>query len=234
MRLTAFRAMSRPVSIEPVKLMAAMSRCPTRASPTTEPDPMTRLKTPGGIPAAARMSASIHAHPGVHCAGLKTTVLPKASAGAIFHDGMAIGKFQGVIRPMTPTGSRVISTSTPGRTEGSFSPDRRSASPAKNLKMWPARTVSPTPSASVFPSSRESSRPSSSLRARMSDPALSRMFARSWIELTDHVVKAFLAASMAASACAASAIAYSPMTSLRSDGLRLGVHDVPGVHSPLM
>ena len=31
---------------------------------------------------------------------------------------MAIGKFHGVIRPTTPTGSRVTSTPTPGRTEG--------------------------------------------------------------------------------------------------------------------
>ena len=87
------------------------------------------------MPALARMSASTHAQPGVHCAGLKTTVLPNASAGAIFQAGMAIGKFHGVIRPTTPIGSRVTSTSTPGRTEGSFSPASRSTSPAKNLKM---------------------------------------------------------------------------------------------------
>ena len=108
---------------------------------------------------AARISASTQAQPGVHCAGLNTTVLPNASAGAIFHAGIAIGKFHGVISPTTPTGSRVISTSTPGRTDGSFSPGSRSASPAKNLKMCPARTVSPMPSGSVFPSSRASSRP---------------------------------------------------------------------------
>ena len=65
---------------------------------------------------------SAQAQPGVHCAGLNTTVLPNASAGAIFHAGIAIGKFHGVISPTTPIGSRVISTSTPGRTDGSFSP----------------------------------------------------------------------------------------------------------------
>ena len=46
-----------------------------------------------------------------------------------------MGKFHGVMMPTTPSGSRVISTSTPGRTEASFSPSIRSASPAKNLKM---------------------------------------------------------------------------------------------------
>src|SRR4051812_28437219 len=98
-------------------------------SPTIDPEPITRLKTPAGRPVLARISASVHAQPGVHCAGLNTTVLPNASAGAIFHAGIAIGKFHGVIRPTTPIGSRVISTSTPGRTDGTFSPESRSASP---------------------------------------------------------------------------------------------------------
>ena len=39
-------------------------------------------------------------------AGLKTTVFPATSAGAIFQDGIAIGKFHGVITPMTPIGMR--------------------------------------------------------------------------------------------------------------------------------
>ena len=66
---------------------------------------------------------------------MNTTQLPNASAGAIFHAGIAIGKFHGVIMPTTPTGSRVISTSMPGRTDGTSSPCARIASPAKNLKM---------------------------------------------------------------------------------------------------
>ena len=48
---------------------------------------------------------------------------------------MASGKFHGVMMPTTPIGSRVISTSTPGRVDGIFSPVRRTTSPAKNLKM---------------------------------------------------------------------------------------------------
>ena len=43
---------------------------------------------------------------GVSGAGLITTVLPMMRAGIIFHDGIAIGKFQGVMRPATPTGMR--------------------------------------------------------------------------------------------------------------------------------
>ena len=80
------------------------------------------------------MSTSAHGDAGASSAGLKTTQLPNASAGAIFQAGIASGKFHGVIAATTPTGSRVISTSMPGRVESIFSPPGRSASPAKNLK----------------------------------------------------------------------------------------------------
>ena len=52
------------------------------------------------------ISVSACAVAGVSDAGFMTTVLPKASAGALFHAGIAIGKFQGVISPKTPSGSR--------------------------------------------------------------------------------------------------------------------------------
>src|SRR5664279_6653218 len=96
--------------------------------------------------------------------------------------------------PMTPRGSRVISTSTPGRIDWIFSPASRSASPPKNLKICPARTTSPMPSGKVLPSSRERSRPSSSLRARIAFPTASSRFARSWIEDIDHTGNAARAA----------------------------------------
>ncbi len=117
------------------------------------------------------MSTIAQVQPGTRSAGLMTTVLPQASAGAIFQAGIAIGKFQGVISPTGPTASRVISTPTPGRTEGRISPDSRRHSPAKKSKICAARTVSPIPSASVLPSSRESRVPISSLRAVISSAA---------------------------------------------------------------
>ena len=143
------------------------------------------------------MSASVHGDAGTSSAGLKTTQLPQASAGAIFQAGIASGKFHGVIAATTPIGSRVISTSMPGRVESIFSPPGRSASPAKNLKMYPARAASPIPSASGFPCSRESSRPSSSLRARISVPARSRMSNRSCGVVRDHFLNAVRADAMA-------------------------------------
>jgi hypothetical protein len=38
--------------------------------------------------------------------GFMTTVSPAASAGAIFHAAIRKGKFQGIICPTTPIGSR--------------------------------------------------------------------------------------------------------------------------------
>ena len=65
---------------------------------------------------------------GTRSAGLNTTALPKASEGAIFQAGIAMGKFHGQMRPTTPTGSRVIVTSTLGRTEANCVPSMRKAS----------------------------------------------------------------------------------------------------------
>jgi hypothetical protein len=45
---------------------------------------------------------------------------------------------------------------------------------------------------------------------------------------------AFFAEAIAVRVCAASACAYSPMTSLTSDGLRLGEVVAPATHSPAM
>jgi hypothetical protein len=44
----------------------------------------------------------------VRLAGLKTTVLPNPIAGAIFQAGIAIGKFQGVMTAIGPSGSRTV------------------------------------------------------------------------------------------------------------------------------
>jgi hypothetical protein len=163
------------------------------------------LNTPSGAPARWRISAIAHAEAGTRSAGLSTTVLPYASAGATFQAGIASGKFQGVIRPTTPSGSRRMSTSTPGRTDGTRSPARRNASPAKNLKICPARPASAMPSASGLPSSRESSSPSSCRRLRISSPAASSRSKRCCGVLRAHLGKADRAAAIACSASARSA-----------------------------
>ena len=45
---------------------------------------------------------------GVGSAGLRTTVQPAASAGAIFQAAISRGKFQGMIWPQTPIGWRSV------------------------------------------------------------------------------------------------------------------------------
>ena len=52
------------------------------------------------------ISVSLSRLSGVKVAGLMMTVLPAARAGAIFQMAMRKGKFQGMICPQTPMGSR--------------------------------------------------------------------------------------------------------------------------------
>ena len=68
------------------------------------PSPVTMLTTPGGSSASRSTSQNSSAVSGVVSAGLSTTVLPAASAGAIFHASISSGKFHGMICPATPTG----------------------------------------------------------------------------------------------------------------------------------
>src|SRR4029079_9419818 len=100
----AVRATVRPVSAEPVNDTTRTSSLETSGSPTSAPPPVTRLTTPRGTPASVRISTKLNAESGVSVAGLKTTVFPQTSAGTIFHEGIAIGKFQGVMTAQTPSG----------------------------------------------------------------------------------------------------------------------------------
>nr|WP_255206051.1 hypothetical protein [Actinomadura sp. BRA 177] len=79
-----------------------------QVGPGPLPEPGTMLTTPGGTPASASSSPIRRAVSGVCSAGLRTTVLPVASAGASFHAAIRIGTFHGMICPATPTGSRVV------------------------------------------------------------------------------------------------------------------------------
>ena len=88
--------MMRPTSVEPVNATFARPSCATSAAPV-RPSPVTTLSTPSGSPASAAISAKASAVSGVNSAGLSTTVLPAASAGATFHASISSGKFQGMI-----------------------------------------------------------------------------------------------------------------------------------------
>ena len=64
----------------------------TSASPISDPRPVTTLSTPSGTPASANSFATSSVASGVVAAGLATTVLPDASAGATFVPSSVSGK----------------------------------------------------------------------------------------------------------------------------------------------
>ena len=101
-------AMRRPTALLPVKLIALVEGCCTMASPTFGPRPLTTLSTPAGNPISAANAANIVAVRGVTSEGLATTVLPAASAGAIFQVNRYSGRFHGLMQPTTPSGKRSV------------------------------------------------------------------------------------------------------------------------------
>ena len=100
----AYCMMRRPVVVSPVKAILAMRLLEASGLPASRPKPVTTLSTPGGR-MSATSSASSMMPSGVCSAGLSTTQLPAASAGASFHAAIRMGKFHGMICPTTPSGS---------------------------------------------------------------------------------------------------------------------------------
>ncbi len=103
-------AIVRPTGVEPEKATLAVIGCRTRASPTA-PDPVTRLITPAGTPAAA--STTSRTDSGVVEAGLITTLQPASRAGANLITTRLIGKFHGAISTHGPIGSWRTTDSAP-------------------------------------------------------------------------------------------------------------------------
>src|SRR6266702_3441613 len=120
----------RPTSVEPVSETARTSGCSVIGVPTLEPNPVTILITPLGTPASASVRTRLKVESGVSCAGLITHVLPQTMAGSNFHDGIAIGKFHGVIIAQTPIGVRTAIANLFGSSDGVVGPNIRRPSPA--------------------------------------------------------------------------------------------------------
>ena len=99
-------AIDSPVFVPPVNDIALMFGCSTIACPAAGPVPWMIFKTPSGNPAFEQSSPNKKAVIGVTSLGFATTVLPAASAGAIFHVNKYNGKFQGDIHPTTPMACR--------------------------------------------------------------------------------------------------------------------------------
>src|SRR5262249_43663808 len=115
---------------EPVKLMTGTPLCCESGAPAFGPSPLTRFTTPAGKPASTNVWTKWYDDSGVSSAGFRTTVFPETSAGIIFHDGMAIGKFHGVTIPQTPTDCRTPIANLFGSSEGVVCPNSRRPSPA--------------------------------------------------------------------------------------------------------
>ena len=163
--------MRRPTSVEPVKETTLTSGCVTSGSPTSPPDPITTLNTPGGSPASSNTFASATTEAGVSVAGLTTIVLPAISAAMDFQAGIAIGKFQGVMNPQTPIGCRTHIANLSRSSDGVVKPKRRLPSPAARKAMSIASCTSPRVSARTFPISRVMSLASFSLSRFRISPA---------------------------------------------------------------
>ena len=113
MLAAAARWIAWPAAVDPVNESASTPGCSASADPV-EASPVTTFRTPGGTPASSASSASRRAVSGASGAGLWTTAFPHASAGAIFHEAIVSGKFQGVMTAQTPSGSRIVAVKTPG------------------------------------------------------------------------------------------------------------------------
>ena len=79
----------------------------------------------------------------VELAGVHTTVLPPARAGAISSVAMVKGQFHGVITPYTPCGTRRVKISLLGLDEGRTLPTSRLRSSAAIRKYSAASSTSP-------------------------------------------------------------------------------------------
>jgi hypothetical protein len=106
-RATEAAATERPAATEPVKETTSASSTTARPAPVP---PVTTWTSPAGR-AWPSSSARRTAQALASGAGLSSTALPKASAGASFHSGIASGKFHGVTSPASPCGRRRASSS---------------------------------------------------------------------------------------------------------------------------
>jgi len=159
---------------------------------------MIKFKTPGGKPASEKISTIREAVPGVNVAGLKTTVFPATRAGAIFHTGIATGKFQGVTQATTPCGCLIVYAKLFGSSDAIVSPFCLRPSAAQNSTTFIERDSSPRDSLNVFPSSRVSNAASSSRAPSINCAAFATIFPRAGAGVDRQPSNASCAASTAA------------------------------------
>ncbi len=102
-----FSMIRRPTAVEPVNEIRSTFGDSVSSSPTRWSEAVTTLTTPAGMSVFSTISRPRRvALNGVSGAGLRTTVLPVASAWPSLLMVTSKGKFHGTMAPTTPTGSR--------------------------------------------------------------------------------------------------------------------------------
>jgi hypothetical protein len=101
------RMMLSPTATEPVNEILFTSGLRTSSAPTTLPSPVTPLRRPFGSLASWRASINTCVCKELSSLGLMTTVQPAATAEASLRQMKSVFAFHAVIRPATPTGSKV-------------------------------------------------------------------------------------------------------------------------------
>src|SRR6266545_4960182 len=150
----------RPTSVEPVN--PTLSTSPSsmaRSNPVNAvgPSASTMLKTPSGNPAWRISWANASAVAGVYSAGFHTTAFPHSSAGTMYQDGTATGKFPAVMITETPTGARNVNSCLSGSSDGTVCPYSRRPSERKKAHVSTTSCTSPSDSVNGLPISRVSS-----------------------------------------------------------------------------
>ncbi len=173
----AAAATLRPVGTEPVKLRAPTPGW-TASAAAGSARPCTTWTRSAGTPASTHAATNASQQAGACSLGLMTTPLPARSAGKIFHDGIATGKFQGVISPTTPTGWRVVQHSLSPSSDGTVSPQADRPWPATKTAMSTASCTSPPASTSTLPASRLTRSVRGALAAASLAPAAAMTSAR--------------------------------------------------------
>ena len=114
-RVAMLRCSREATSVEPVNITPRTRLSEVSLAPTVSPRPGSSCTTPAGTPASSRMLMPWAAISGVCSAGFARTLLPAASAAAIWPVKIASGKFHGLIHTTGPSG-RWVSLSKSSRT----------------------------------------------------------------------------------------------------------------------
>src|SRR5260221_11551844 len=114
------RIIPSPTATEPVKEILSTSGFGTSSAPTVLPRPVTTFMRPFGRSASCRASTKTRVCSELNSLGLITTVQPAATAEASFRQMNNAFAFHAVIKPATPSGSRVTVVFPPGASQRQF------------------------------------------------------------------------------------------------------------------